>query len=94
MYVVAVEFVINEAHIEGFRKLVLKQAENSLGEPGCERFEVAQDENQRGRFLLWEIYRDRAAFETHKTMPYLAEFRDATTAMVKSRALTTAVLLN
>jgi len=93
MVVIAVEFMIHEAHIDGFRKLILTQAENSRREPGCARFEVAEDETQRGRFLLWEIYRDHAAFEKHKTMPYLVTFRNATAPMVKSRVLSTLNLL-
>ncbi|MCS6758296.1 MAG: antibiotic biosynthesis monooxygenase [Candidatus Devosia euplotis] len=37
-------------------------------EPGCLSFEVSQDPATPGRFLVWEIFADQAAFERHQAL--------------------------
>ena len=94
MYVIDVEFIVDAADAAEFSSRVQKHAENSRREPGCLRFDVAQDEEQPGRFLIWEIYQDKVAFEAHTQQPYLNDFRDATTGMVKERHLSKAVMVS
>ncbi|HEY2048505.1 MAG TPA: putative quinol monooxygenase [Caulobacteraceae bacterium] len=47
-------------------------------EPGTLQFEVLTPLEDETRVLLYEIYRDEAAFEEHWNNPSLARFRDET----------------
>ena len=85
MIVIAVEFEVEPEHADAFRQRVLGHAANSMQEPGCTRFDVAEDTEQPGRFFLWESYVDMAAFDHHKAQHYLAEFRDAVDPIVRKR---------
>ena len=39
-------------------------------EPGCLRFNVLQDSNDENTYYLYEVYKDQAANEAHRTMPH------------------------
>ena len=93
MVIVAVEIIVDEAQADAFATAVAKHRENSLGDEGCLGFDVARDDRNPARFLIWETYHDAAAFEVHKNAPFLAAFRDATQGMVTSRDITVASLL-
>ena len=93
MVIVAVELIVDETQADAFATAVAKHRENSLGDEGCLGFDVARDDANPARFLIWETYRDAAAFEVHKGAPFLAAFRDASQGMVTSRELTVATLL-
>ena len=87
MIVIAVEIVVDQEHADAFRARALKHADNSLTEPGCARFDVAEDTEHAGRFLIWENYADMAAYDHHKAQPYLSEFRDAIDPIVRKRQI-------
>jgi autoinducer 2-degrading protein len=40
--------------------------EKSRGEAGVVTFDVGQSPEHPGIFALWEVYRDQAAFDSHK----------------------------
>ena len=46
-------------------------------EPGCLRFNVLQDEKDENVYYFYEIYKDQAALEAHRTMPHYAVWRAA-----------------
>ena len=46
-------------------------------EPGCLRFNVLQDEKDPNVYYLFEVYKDQAALEAHRTMPHYATWRAA-----------------
>jgi len=46
-------------------------------EPGCLRFNVLQDEKDPNVYYFFEVYRDQAALEAHRTMPHYATWRAA-----------------
>src|SRR2546426_1361473 len=46
-------------------------------EPGCFRFNVLEDEAQANVFYFYEVYRDEAALEAHRTMPHYDVWRAA-----------------
>ena len=88
MHVICVVFEINEDHIDAFSKLVCKQAKNSMSrEEGCHQFDVAQDTGDPSRFVLYELYTDEQAFETHRQTEHMAEFSSGIEGMVKSKTL-------
>jgi autoinducer 2-degrading protein len=46
-------------------------------EPGCLRFNVLQDERDEDVYYFYEVYKDQAALEAHRTMPHYATWRAA-----------------
>jgi len=75
MYVILVDWVVQPDKAEWFYLRLLGQAEDSLAqEPQCHRFDVSRHETDTGRFLLYEIYTDRAAFDHHLKSAHFASF--------------------
>ena|SRR5271168_3751888 len=46
-------------------------------EPGCMRFNVLQDAQDRNVYYFYEVYRDGAALEAHRAAPHYAVWRAA-----------------
>jgi len=44
-------------------------------EPGCLRFNVLQDAQDANVYYFYEVYKDQAAVEAHRTMPHYAVWR-------------------
>ena len=79
MLLAAVTFEILPERAEAFRDRVRQQADDSLEEPGCRRFDVWCDTGDCCRVFLFEIYDDRAAFDAHLASAHFRDF-DATVA--------------
>jgi quinol monooxygenase YgiN len=87
-FVITVEFEIHDEVMAQFMPLMLDNAERSRTlEPGCERFDVLVPATAGNRVFLYEIYRDRAAFEAHLNTPHFLEFAQKTKPMIKGRVL-------
>ena len=52
--------------VDDIRELLKQQRRLSLQEPGCERFEVYQSNNDSKVFLLVERWKDQAALDAHR----------------------------
>ncbi|MEO1550230.1 MAG: putative quinol monooxygenase [Pseudomonadota bacterium] len=75
MYLITVDWAVKPEHATWFYQRLLRQAEDSLTlERDCHRFDVAQHETEAGRFLLYEIYTDRAAFDLHLASDHFKAF--------------------
>ena len=64
----------------GERQRFLKAIEvDALGserdEAGCLRFNVLQDAKDENIYYFYEVYKDEAAVEAHRTMPHYAVWR-------------------
>ena len=46
-------------------------------EPGCSRFNVLQDEKDENVYYFYEVYKDRAALDAHRTTPHFAAWQKA-----------------
>ncbi len=78
MYVVLVEFTTHAERFEIFLERVRQQARDSLGlETGCHVFDVCISAERDNYVLLYEVYTDRAAFDTHLASAHFHDF-DAT----------------
>lgn len=89
MYIVLVRFTLKPEFADSFRKLVLKQAHNSLtNEETCRHFDVSFDPEDPTSCLLYEVYDDRAAFDRHTQATYFAEFGAAVEDGVVSKDFT------
>lgn len=94
-YVIIVEFSLNDGALKQFMPLMLANAKASLDkEPGCERFDVLQKPAQPNEIVLYEIYRDRAAFDAHLASAHFKEFSAATAALIGSKRIVELAYLN
>lgn len=92
MYLVAVTFQIVAGKAEAFAARVQKQAEDSLTEAGCQRFDVWRDPAEAGRVFLYEIYDDRAAFDVHLASDHFKAFDAEVGPWITDKRIETAVL--
>lgn len=66
LFAIIVEFKLKEGVRPEFRRLIDANADASVRkEPGCLQFDVLEPEGEEDRVILYEIYRDRAAFDEH-----------------------------
>ena len=64
-FVLVVRMTANEGAEDEAAALIAELARASRGEPGCELYLPCRDPEDARTFLLYEQYRDRAAFEEH-----------------------------
>ncbi len=77
MYVLVVTIHIKPGCADRFVAAMLDDACGSVGsEPGCVRFDVIQDEKEPNRIYLYEVYKDRAAFDFHMTTPHFLRWNE------------------
>ncbi len=89
-FALAVTFTVKQSQFERFVELVRANAAASLRvEPGCLRFDVLVPRNETPptRVFLYEIYRDRAAFEAHVASAHFQEFDRASGPLVVSKSV-------
>lgn len=76
-YALAVRIRIKPENIDTFMEKLAVNAAAARLEPGCITFQVLVDPADRSRIMLYEVYKDEAAFQAHQaTQPfktYLAE---------------------
>ena len=83
LFVIFVDFQLKPGTEKQFRALIDANADASVrDEPGCLQFDVLEPEGEAGRVLLYEIYRDRAAFEAHLKTGHFRIFNDASADMI------------
>ncbi len=82
MLVVHVFVNVKTEFIEDFKGASLENARNSVLEPGIARFDVIQEQDNAGRFVLVEVYRSTDAAAAHKETAHYAKWRDAVAPMM------------
>ena len=60
--------------LNDFKEATVKNANNSIKEPGIIRFDVLQEKDEPSRFLLVEIYKNETAISAHKETAHYAEW--------------------
>jgi quinol monooxygenase YgiN len=87
-YAIIVDFKLKPNTRSLFRRLVDANAMTSLGsEPGCRRFDVLEPKGEVDRVVLYEIYRDRSAFDDHLKTAHFAAFDAAVTGLVAEKSV-------
>jgi (4S)-4-hydroxy-5-phosphonooxypentane-2,3-dione isomerase len=88
--VILVEFDVSPDKRAEFRRMMLENAAASMrDEPGCRQFDVLEPVGQpEGRFILYEIYEDEAAFDAHTSTPHYQLFSEEVSAMIIERKIT------
>ncbi|MFU8872743.1 putative quinol monooxygenase [Micromonospora sp. SL4-19] len=77
MFTVVVHLEVRPDRLEEFLTGIETNARASLrDEPGCLRFDVHRIADAPNRFLLYEIYRNAAAFhQEHRSAPHYAQWQ-------------------
>ncbi|WP_454732828.1 MULTISPECIES: putative quinol monooxygenase [Cupriavidus] len=85
MHAVVVTIEVLPEKRNAFRDAILTNAAQSLAiEPGCFTFDVLESPTEPA-FLLYEIYRDAAAFKDHLAMRHFHDFDRTTSAWLVSK---------
>lgn len=77
MLVVHVHVHVKKDMIEEFKKISIENAQNSIKEPGIARFDVIQQNDDKSKFVLVEIYRTPEDPAKHKETTHYKKWRDA-----------------
>jgi (4S)-4-hydroxy-5-phosphonooxypentane-2,3-dione isomerase len=86
MNVTFVHVYVKPEFINDFIEVTRKNHENSVKEPGNFRFDILQDSQDPGKFILYEAYESDVAAAAHKNTPHYFEWRDTVASwMVKPR---------
>ncbi len=82
MFIVHVFVHVKEDKIEAFKKATQENAQNSLKEPGVARFDIVQQLDDPGRFVLVEVYRTPDDPAKHKETDHYKKWRDTVADMM------------
>jgi quinol monooxygenase YgiN len=86
MFVVYVFIHVKQKEIETFKDASIRNAQNSIKEPGVARFDVIQQQDDPSRFVLVEIYYTPEDPVRHKETSHYQQWRDTVeTMMVEPR---------
>jgi len=82
MLIVHVHVRVKAEFIDAFKEASLENARHSVQEPGIARFDVMQQADDPGRFLLVEVYHSLEATTRHKETWHYATWRDKVAPMM------------
>lgn len=82
MLVVHVHVHVKTESIEAFKRASIANAKESIREPGIARFDVIQNNEDPGRFILVEVYRTAEDPARHKETAHYATWRDTVADMM------------
>lgn len=90
MFAVCVTFQLKPDCADAFLPLIQNNARISLkNEPGCLQFDVLTDANKSDKVFLYELYANKAAFDTHLASGHFQTFDAAVTAMIADKDVQT-----
>ncbi len=82
MYVTLVHVHVKPADIDSFIAACCANHEASVREPGNRRFDVLQNPEDAGHFILYEAYVSAEAAAAHKQTAHYAQWRDNVATMM------------
>lgn len=82
MLVVHVHVHVKEDQVDAFKAASIKNAQNSVQEPGIARFDVIQQQDDPTKFILVEVYRTVDDPAKHKETSHYAAWRDTVADMM------------
>ena len=87
--VIHVQFDVKPEHLARFNELIAVNAHASVREePGCFQFDVACDQADPCKVVLYEVYRDAAAFDDHLQRPHTRLFLEQARPLVERQVIT------
>jgi quinol monooxygenase YgiN len=82
MLAVHVNIQVKPECVDAFIRASEENAQHSLKEPGIARFDVVQDRDDSGHFMLVEVYKTAEAPAAHKETAHYAKWRDTVADMM------------
>jgi len=82
MFTVHVQVHIRPDCVEAFKAASITNARQSINEPGIARFDLFQQQDDRTKFVLVEVYRDEQAPAAHKETRHYQTWRDTVAPMM------------
>jgi autoinducer 2-degrading protein len=82
MLVVHVFVHVKAEYVSDFKEATIKNAKNSIQEPGIARFDVIQQNDDPTRFVLVEVYRTSEDPARHKETAHYEVWRDTVANMM------------
>lgn len=76
MIVTIVHVVVKPEFIEVFKTASKENHEHSIKEPGNLRFDILQDAQYPGKFVLYEAYQSEQTAAAHKETQHYQKWRD------------------
>ena len=76
MIVTLVHVYVKTEFIPSFIEITRENHENSIKESGNFRFDILQDADDPGKFILYEAYESQDAIAAHKETAHFAKWRD------------------
>lgn len=77
MIATLVHVQVKPEFINSFINATRENHENSVKEQGNVRFDILQDKQDSGKFILYEVYESEQAAAKHKETTHYAAWRDA-----------------
>jgi len=82
MLIVHVHAHVKPEFLDAFKEATIRNARDSLKEPGIARFDLIQQSDDPSRFILVEVYRTAEAPAQHKETAHYQTWRDTVAAMM------------
>ena len=76
---------IKPENVDAFMQRLRENASNARKEPGCKTFDVLVDPKDKTKVMLYEIYNDEKAFETHQQTPHFKKYVAEAVPLLASR---------
>ena len=79
MYITIVHVYVKPEYINAFIEATRINHEASVKEPGNRRFDVLQQDDEPGKFVLYEAYDNKQAADLHKQTAHYLQWRETVT---------------
>ena len=84
-FVLAVNIRIKPESVDAFMQRLKDNASAARKEPGCKKFDVLVDPKDKTKVMLYEVYNDDKAFETHQQTPHFKKYLAEAVPLLASR---------
>jgi len=78
MIIFHIEFEVKPEHVQTFIDATTENARHTVQEAGNLRFDLFKEDASDNRFILMEVYKDKASQEAHGNSDYFQAWRKAT----------------
>jgi (4S)-4-hydroxy-5-phosphonooxypentane-2,3-dione isomerase len=85
LYVNLVELDIVPAEMDKFMVAIKENGANAVKEPGCREFNIAVSQKDPNHVVLFEVYDNAAALETHRATDHFKKYAATVKDMVAKR---------
>ena len=84
-FALVVNIRIKPESVEAFMQRLKENASAARKEPGCKQFDVLVDPKDKTKVMLYEVYVDDKAFETHQQTPHFKKYLAEAVPLLASR---------